>query len=499
MKGLLVGCKEGVISMRWKIIVANAGIVLILGLIAYVMLATSLGEVVQNEARARTTVAQSVRAANARLALDALHLERWLDQRVRADAVRDVFGGGTIEARQESATAQANKIREEVAQTPLFNGLSPSLVLFLDAQGVALGRNGSGLMRGERVGDVYPSIKAVLVDGKSLSDVWVSRQRQEQMLVSLAVVRGEGNAVVGAVGVGVPISDDRMQRTSELTSGQSLVFGVSTENGLEIVARGATLPADVASQLSGASGAQSAKAAIAARDVVVAQAQAGQWVYGVGALDGYATDKMVIIAAMPTSLVPSLNGLLIPIFYMTVLGLILVIIVGSLLGNYLSRPISELEDGLLAIINGNQSIRFQIEHPELGGLVFRINSLLNALMGVQEDDTDEQGRPSTSPTSTHFEAALSIDESSIASKQVNPEVVRTLAAEPSEQYYNRLFNEYINARKRIGDPVDGIQYEAFLERIQATERELSAKYSSPVRHLLEVREGGIVLVAIPLG
>jgi hypothetical protein len=47
--------------------------------------------------------------------------------------------------------------------------------------------------------------------------------------------------------------------------------------------------------------------------------------------------------------------------------------------------------------------------------------------------------------------------------------------------------------------VDGIQYEAFLERIQSTERELSAKYSSPVRHLLEVREGEIVLVAIPLG
>jgi len=86
--------------MRWKIIVANAGIVLILGLVTYVMLATSLGEVVQNEGRARTTVAQSVRAANARLALDALQLERWLDQRVRADAVRDVYGGGTITARQ---------------------------------------------------------------------------------------------------------------------------------------------------------------------------------------------------------------------------------------------------------------------------------------------------------------------------------------------------------------------------------------------------------------
>ena len=34
-------------------------------------------------------------------------------------------------------------------------------------------------------------------------------------------------------------------------------------------------------------------------------------------------------------------------------------------------------------------VRFEIEHAELGGLVFRLNSLLNQLMGVQEDDTDE--------------------------------------------------------------------------------------------------------------
>lgn len=485
--------------MRWKIIVANAGIVLILGLVAYVMLATSLGEVVQNESRARTTVAQSVRAANARLALDALQLERWLDERVRSDDVRDVFGGGTIEARQESATVQANKVRDEAAQNPLFSGLSPSLVLFLDVQGVALGRNGSALMRGERVADVYASIKAALNDGKTLSDVWINRQRQEQMMVSIAAVRGDGDAVVGAVAVGVPMSDERMQRTSELTSGQVLVFGVSTDAGLEIVARGGSLPTDVASQIGSASGAQSTKSAIVGRNVVVAMAQAGRWVYGVGPLDGYATNRMVVIAAMPTSLVPSLNGLLMPIFGVTILGLILVFIVGTLIGNYLSRPISELEDGLLAIINGNQSIRFQIEHPELGGLVFRINSLLNALMGVQEDDTDEQGRPSTSPTATHFQEALSVDESSIASKQVNPEVARALAAEPLGEYHQRLFNEYVSAKRRIGDPVDGIQFAAFVDRIQSTERELSAKYGSPVRHSLEVREGGIVLVAIPLG
>ena len=78
---------------------------------------------------------------------------------------------------------------------------------------------------------------------------------------------------------------------------------------------------------------------------------------------------------------------------------------GFLLGNYLSRPIEELEEGLLAILNGKTDLRFEIEHAELGGLVFRLNSLLNQLMGVQEDDTDEEGRPSRPPAASDFRCA----------------------------------------------------------------------------------------------
>lgn len=485
--------------MRWKIIVANAGIVLILGIVAYFLMATSLTAVVKNEGRARTAVAQSVRAANARLALDALQLERWLDERVRSDSVRDVFAGGIEKARQESATVQATKIRDDAAQNPVFTGLLPSLVLFIDAQGVALGRNGSALMRGDRISEIYPTVKTVVSEGKALSDVWINAQRQEQMLVSLAPVRGEGGAIVGAVAVGVPLNDERLQRTSELTSGQTLVFGVSGGAGLELVARGGELPDEVGVQLRGAAGQQAAQAALRSRNVSVAEVSSGNWVYGVVALDGYATSATVVVAASPTSLVPSVAGLLTPLVWATLLGILLVFVVGTLIGNYISQPISELEDGLLAIINGNQAIRFQIEHPELGGLVFRINSLLNALMGVPEDDTDDQGRPSVAPDPGHFQEALSVDESCIASAQVNPEVARALAAEPEGQYYRRLFDEYREAKRRIGDPVDAVKYQGFVTRLQQLEREMGSKYGKPVRLQLELRDNEVVLVAIPLG
>jgi hypothetical protein len=484
--------------MRWKIIVANASIVLIIGLVAYFLMATSLTAIVRNDARARTAVAQSVRAANARLALDALQLERWLDARVRNESVVDVFAGGTEKARQESATVQATKIRDDAVQNPAFSGLAPSLVLFIDLHGVALGRNGSALMRGDRIADIYPSVSRVIAEGKSLSDVWINPKRQEQMLVSLAAVRGDSNAVVGAIAVGVPLNDERLQRTSELTSGQVLVFGVADGKALELVARGGDVPGEAETALRSAIGVQAAQTSLRARNVMVAETTSGAWVYGVGPLDGYATEQMVVVAAMPTSLVPSVTGLLTPIIGVTLLGLVLVIIVGAMIGNYLSRPISELEDGLLAIINGNQTIRFQIEHPDLGGLVFRINSLLNALSGVPEDDTDEQGRPSVAPSANHFQEALSVDESFITSQQVEPAIVRTLAAEPADAYYRRLFQEYLAAKRRLGDPVDTVQFEGFVQHIQQNEIEMQAKHGVPVRYQIDVRKDDITLVAIPL-
>jgi hypothetical protein len=57
----------------------------------------------------------------------------------------------------------------------------------------------------------------------------------------------------------------------------------------------------------------------------------------------------------------------------------------------MTRPISQLEEGLLSIINGKTDMRFELEHEELGGLVSRINSLLNSLTGVSEADEENRG------------------------------------------------------------------------------------------------------------
>lgn len=379
--------------MRWKIIVVNAGIVLVVGVLSFLLLAVSLGDVVSNPAQRKTEVGEVLRAAGAQLALDALRSERWLDARTNQDFVKSVYAAGTVEARQQAATSAANKIRDEAVADPAFAKMAPSLVLFVDKQGAAIGRNGSNLMRGDKMGEAYPSLMKSLASGNTMSDVWLNRERQEQMFASYAPVRGDDGQVIGSLVIGTALSDDRLSRTSELTSGEFLALSVPGQQ-LELVASsGGTAALVDATRSAGVK--EAGQKSLETNGLSIASAPVGGYIVGSIPLAGYGDDKRAVLsAAVPASLVGSLTGLLWPVLGVTALGLLLVGVAGVLLGNYFERPVSEIEEGLLAIINGKTDLRFQIEHPDLGGLVFRINSLLNALMGVPEDTTDDEGRPS---------------------------------------------------------------------------------------------------------
>jgi hypothetical protein len=481
--------------MRWKIIIVNAGIVIVVALLTYVLLATSLKDVVANQAERKREVAQALRAANAQLALDALRMERWLESNATAPSVRAVLASGTADARSEAATAEANRLRDAAVSEPMFAKMAPSLVLIVDAQGVAVGRNGSALMRGENVATPYPSLAESLKTGHTGSAIWLDHKRQEQMLTSYAPLRGDNGAVIGALVVGTPLNDERLTRTSDLTSGHNLLLEVVGDPAVEVVADSGA-PADVVTAAGQGSVTTAAKQALTSGGVVTVDATAGGQLFGAIPLDGYGDTKGVIVAAVPASLVDSLGGLLWPVFAVSGLGLLLVLVGGVLLGNYISGPVSELEDGLLAIINGNSDLRFQLEHDELGGLVFRINSLLNALMGVAEDTTDEQGRPSQGPSARDFQEALAVDES--AAGQVDPGTAAALAAEGADQYYRRLYNEYIAAKRQIGEPVEHITFDAFIGRIRTSEAETSQKQGRPVRYQVQLRGNAVVLIAVPL-
>lgn len=479
--------------MRWKIILVNGGIVVVLAVLTYFLLSASLTEVVANRGEQKRELGRALRAADSQLALDALRMERWLTRMAATEPVKEVYRRGTAAARSESATNAANALRDQAAAEPDFARMTPSLVLFVDERGVGIGRNGSALMRGDKVAASYPGLARALEAGASRSDVWIDRQRQEQMLVSYAPVRDEEGRVAGGLVVGTPLNDERLARTSELTSGQALAVLQTQESGFATVA--ATGPGAGATRAEVV--AQAAKQALGGGGPVQVGEPLEGRLYGAVRLNGYPDAPAVLVASVPAARA-DVSDLLWPIFAVAGLGLVLVGASGVLLGNYISRPVAEMEEGLLMVISGNQNLRFELKHDELGGLASRINVLLNTLLGVAEDNTDAQGHPATAPSARQFTEALAVDESVVSQPSFDPAAAQALAGTPEDQYYAGLFESYVQAKRQVGDAVDHITFEAFRDRIRGSEQEMLAKHGRPVRYRVEVKGGTVVLLAVPL-
>lgn len=479
--------------MRWKIIAVNAGIVLVVGALCYILLAASLSNVLANQEERKEEIERALRAANAQLSLDALRTQRWMTEVVDDPEVEAIYAISTLSGKQDKATQEANRLRDAAVQSPLFAKMSPTLVMFVDASGKSLGRNGSSLLRGVDVVKEHPQLQDAMKERAARSDLWLDEKSVENALVSYAPIENAAGELLGALVVGTPLNDDRLKRTSDLTSGRKLLVATISGDRIDVVAR------SQAGDLSGLGSGQLAAAAtkaVKSSSVAVADVPADPaYVYGAAPMEGYGRTEVALVAAVPAALVSSMASVLWPVIGVTILGIVLVVVGGILLGNYFSRPISELEDGILAVINGRADLRFQIEHAELGGLVFRINSLLNAMMGVPEDNTDETGRPSRPPARQDFLEALAVDDSMAAS----PETTQQLAREDSAHYYDRVFAEYIVAKKRVGDPTDHITQEAFIERLKKSEADMLAKHGVPVRYQVEVKDKKVVLMAVHLG
>ena len=65
---------------------------------------------------------------------------------------------------------------------------------------------------------------------------------------------------------------------------------------------------------------------------------------------------------------------------------VVVIVIGMLLGKHFLRPVVEIEEGLLKVINGEFEYRFDVKSTELGGLSYRINQLISVLTGEEEEE-----------------------------------------------------------------------------------------------------------------
>ncbi len=380
--------------MRLKIIALFSLIVIVVGGLAYGLSRATLAGVGTDAAAAP----RALSAAVAQLQVEGFAAERWIAARAAESALREPFGAGTPAARSDQATAVATKLADSAASAPELLGIQPSMVALVDASGRVLGRDRSTLMRGDDLAAAYPALRKALDSAIPGIDVWVSRARNESLLASFAPIQDDDGKVIGALVFASQLNDERLGAASERTSGQALVVAVAGEGGLDVVARSPQVDEPISAALAKGPAAEGALRALGSGERVDLEGFPAGYSARARALEGYGDGKRAVVVAVakPPALRLSV-ALLWPSVGAALLGILLVGIAGTVLHAYYARPIGEIEDGLLAIMNGQTNNRLEVEHEELGGVVFRINSLLNQLFGVTEE-TDEEGRVSTSPT-----------------------------------------------------------------------------------------------------
>jgi hypothetical protein len=480
--------------MRNKIIAVNALIVLIVGLFSWALMRSALGTASDDAAALASDAKHAAFGASAELQLDALRAELWVATEAAEPATLDATNKGTVSAQQEAATARCDAVASGARGS--FES-APSLVVLVDATGKTLGRNGSTLMRGDNLAAAYAGLKEALASGRSGSDIWVNKGRNDQYLASYAPFRNAQGGVAGALVIGTTLNDE-LSRVSDATTGRPLVLVEGADADVRIVAHSTASNPALESIV-----ASSAKEAVhnALASGHVTSAAAGDSIVATAPLIGLGSGHhAALVGSSPAALIENAKSLANPILGAMVLGLVLVVVGGWLLGNYISQPIGMLEEGLLTILNGQSDKRFELDHPELGGLAFRIDQLLNQLMGVEEDTTDAEGRVSQAPSQKNFSDAMSFDDRRSAADDpgVDPALARKLADEPPGDYYARIYREYIAAKKALGEATEQITESTFVQRIQDMERDASGKLGKAVRYQVASNGREVSLLAIPL-
>ncbi len=478
--------------MRNKIIAVNAVIVLIIGLLSFAIVKTQLSVATSSTDQLKRSAQRDAAGVAAKLQLDGLRAERWLSAKAAEPATRALLSkGSTPDARADAARQLSDQIANAA---PAALGAKPSIVGVIDSTGKLLGRNGSDLTKGDDVSATYPAFKEALTKSSPGSDVWIDTKRADQYIASYVPVRDDANRT-GMLLIGIPLND-ALARVTEASAGRG-VFLVNEKGDILASTQSSE---DVKKAVH--DGAGDVKAALSTGNIVAGGKDDVH--FAAAPLDGFGERKTAVVAVAPLSLLEGANAVPLSILGVMVLGLILVVAGGWFLGNYISRPLATLEEGLLAILNGQSDKRFDLDHAELGGLAFRIDQLLNQLMGVEEDNTDEQGRVSKAPTTANFGDALAVDRSG-AHPNVGPGAAAAsvagasnLANEPAEQYYARLYSEYMAAKRSLGEQVDHITSAAFQSRIQGMETEAQSKHGRPVRYQVQVNGREVVLLAVPL-
>jgi hypothetical protein len=478
--------------MRLKLIAGNLVIVLLVGLGSYLVVRTQLRAELSRELEEgigddSELFARSWRADGARLA-------EWVSTRATSKSVRNVFTASGEAKRRGRAFDAAQGVSKWFQDPARGRRERPHIVAVIDETGRVIARDTDrNRMFGEQLLNQVPILRGILKRGTSRHGVW--HHEDKLLQIGVAAVRNDEGGVVGALLVGYDLSNG-FAKTEARLIGHDLLFIMadriySTSTSVEV--RDALQEALYSPPLDNGT-----KAALQGKPTLPwTTTLAGGDYIGVtatlpmarGVEAGY-----VVLANQAKH--TALAGVATTILWLTLLGLIGVAIYGFIVANNIMDPIEQMEDDILAVINGRGDVRLEVETPELGGLSYRVNQLINLFTGVAEED--DEGRAVTSSgawaavNSTGPDPGAS--QSAAGPIQSDDPEVAALAALSEEEYYAQLYQAYVAAKESAGEDVSNVPKARFIERIRGNAKHLVKKHGAQmVRFKVETIGGQVNL------
>ncbi len=488
--------------MRLKIIAGNLVAVLLLGLISFFVVRSQITTGL--ESQVDSTISNDAQALVRAWRLSGIEFTSLVAERAATREARDVFGALDEDQRRTRGYEAAERLGAWFGD-PSRRGVSPDIVLFTDETGKVLARNADrNRMYGMSLPTQVPALRAVLERGTTLNDVWRKDDEGKLMQVAAAAIRSDAGGVIGALVVAYDVSNGFAAGEAQLL-GRDVAFvsdqrvyssSLPTERAEALkaflfsdVQRGATTQA-----LGGGADPNPFRTALAGDD----------YIGSLGRLPHTDSAPIAFVVlgnrTSASALASSTNIILI----LMVVCVLIVLGYGAAIGTLFLRPIEQIEEGLLAIVNGRTDLRLDVQSAELGGLAYRINQILNVFTGVQETSEDESGRVSSVPEQGDWKDQAFAEGatggggaagggSGAADPVDDPAIAARLAAEPEDAYFARVFAEYSAAKQAAGESF-AIPQDKFSQRLKGNGEALAKKHACrTVRFDVQTRGSEVIL------
>ena len=375
--------------MRWKILAGNLFTVLLVCLVGYFMVKGRASEALQQDVE--PSVRRSVALLEAVRNEDGDQLGGAVEDLAKTPDVVAVFANDSESSQRAAGFAVVQAVSRQLGTIPRRNRPA-DLVVLLGADGRVLVRNAEvNLEHGRDLRAEFPAVRRALEapGGDAVRD-FVRYGDQGWMEIAAVAITANGQ-VRGALVAGFSMVDSAARSDAErihvgvgyiVREGgryavQSLSVGSQREKD-ELVAW-ANSPASGGDQL--LRGRSEVHVSLGGQDYLARTIpMPGTFTQQAGA---------IVLRSLSEAQAPA-GGVAFPILAMMIVGLLASIGYNLFIAQYLEKPIEQIEADLLTIVNGNTQHRINVVHPELGGIVYRVNQLVASLTG-EGDEGGEGG------------------------------------------------------------------------------------------------------------